>query len=549
MKQLKIRTKFILLGVLGTVALSFIVYLALNISKLGLDSLDKVYSDSKEVQNIQQELIAPIFYLRELSLSLVVAPNDEIRNEINLELEPLVITLEKRFNKSSLEIKNEWIDYKEVLRITQRFAKEGFEEGAFINVNKDEREQFYILVQKLQAIQTNALKKSLNTFEEVRNIISQNRITILLVSSILGFFILVLGWFIITKIANAIEQVKAGHSRFFEFLKNKKQDEILGITLNTNDELGDMARAINEEMEEIKVTVKQDAELIKSAINMLSKIKQGHTNERLYVEAKSDELNSLKMVINEMVSDLENRIQQEIDHRTAQEKLLIQQSKLAAMGNMIGNIAHQWRQPLSEINAILMNIETRYKFNAFDENFIENSVNECNEITSYMSQTISDFQNFFKPSKTKEPFYVVEACKKAGGILQASLKYNTITYNCEFDEDKKVHGYPNEFAQAFLNILNNAKDVLIQRNIKNPYINVSIISGKKYVLIKVSDNAGGIKEEHLDRIFEPYFTTKHAKQGTGIGLYMSKTIIEGNMDGILNVHNTNEGACFTIKLK
>jgi signal transduction histidine kinase len=278
-------------------------------------------------------------------------------------------------------------------------------------------------------------------------------------------------------------------------------------------------------------------------------IKNGNLDSRLEVTAKTEELNQLKFMINAMVNDLEMKIQEEIGRRTDQEKLLIQQSKLAAMGNMIGNIAHQWRQPLGELNAILMNVETRYKFKAFDEDFLENSVLKCNKITTHMSNTINDFQNFFKPSKTKENFDVVQACKKASSILKSSLKHHNIDFQCDFDKEKEVYGYPNEFSQAFLNILSNAKDVLIQREIKSPFIKVTISSGNKYVLIKVQDNGRGIEEKNLERIFEPYFTTKHAKQGTGIGLYMSKMIIEDNMQGVLNAKNLEEGACFTIKLK
>ena len=310
-----------------------------------------------------------------------------------------------------------------------------------------------------------------------------------------------------------------------------------------------MAKSINLQMYDARKALHEDMRLIEYATKMLEEIKEGRLDKRLEVKANSKELNTLKNVINEMLDDLEGKIQQEINQRTSQEKLLIQQSKLAAMGNMIGNIAHQWRQPLSELNAILMNIETRYKFNDFDEEFIEKSVQECNDITFYMSNTISDFQNFFKPSKTKEHFKIVESCKKASSILRSSLKNHNITFNFNYDEDKEVFGYPNEFSQAFLNILSNAKDVLTQREIKNPYISVTIKHGKNYVLIKVADNGGGIAKENIERIFEPYFTTKHAKQGTGIGLYMSKTIIENNMDGILNASNCKDGACFTIKLK
>jgi signal transduction histidine kinase len=533
----------------GSISLILIVFLALNISKLGLDSVENVFEDSTEVQIIQQEFIAPIFYLRELSLSLVIAPNDDFRNQINIQLEPLVASLNVKFDKENPKIRAHWITYKQHLERTREFIHKGFEEGAFINVNKDERDQFYILVNQLRRMQTTQLQKSSTTFQMAKKDIVQNRFIILFVSGVLGFSILLWGWFIITKIANAIEEVKAGHNRFFKFLKYKNTKDNIGIVLDSNDELGDMAKVINNEMFQAKEALKQDMSLIESATKMLAELKQGNLEKRLKVDANSKELNALKKVINEMVDDLENKIQQEINQRMDQEKLLIQQSKLASMGEMIGNIAHQWRQPLSELNAILMNIETRYKFKDFDETFIENSVQECNEITYYMSNTISDFQNFFKPSKTKEYFNVIDACKKAAAILQSSLKYHNINYHCEHNEERNIYGYPNEFSQAFLNILSNAKDVLIQRKIEAPFIHVTIKVGRKYTVIHIEDNAKGIKEEYLERIFEPYFTTKHAKKGTGIGLYMTKTIIERNMDGVLKVKNTQKGACFTIKLK
>jgi len=547
--QLNIRTKLILLGTIGTIALAYIIYLAISISELGLNSVDKVYQDSRQVQKIQRDFIGPIFYLRELSSSLVTAPNEDFRAEINDDIEPLVKTLNSRFNIISPIVNKEWKIYKNLLHVTQKFINEGFEEGAFLNVNTEERKQFYKLVETLKEIQNKELIKSSDTFESAKSNILQNRFFIILISSLLSILILLLNGFIIAKISKAIEEVKAGHSRFFDFLKYKDNHETIGITLDTNDELGDMARTINAQMEEAKASLKKDRELIEDATEMLEELKEGSLEKRLHVIASSTELNTLKEVINAMVDSLESKIIQEIDQRTSQEKLLIQQSKLASMGNMIGNIAHQWRQPLNELNAILMNMETKYKFNDFDETFIQQSVKECNEITSYMSNTISDFQNFFKPSKTKEFFNVVQACKKAGAILHSSLKHHTIDFQCTFDKEKEVYGYPNEFSQAFLNILSNAKDVLIQRNIENPYINVNIKSGKNYILIQVKDNGGGIKKEYLERIFEPYFTTKHAKQGTGIGLYMSKTIIENNMDGFLNAINTSDGVCFTIKLK
>lgn len=550
MKYLNIKTKFIILGTIGFIALVCIVVLALNIGKLGLDILDDVYTDSKNVQILQQDYMAPVFQLRELSLSLVVAPNKNFKDKIKLKLLPLAKILDHRFKLLNQEIQGTWEKYKKSLHITIKFINEGFEEGAFINVNQNEKEQFNVLVSALQRLQAKELLKSRQLYANAKKTINNNRMLIIIVSLILVLFNLLLGYYIIIKIIKSIEEVKAGLGRFFNFLRDRKNVEgVVGITLDAHDELGEMAKSINAEIDETKIALKQDIKLIESATLMVEEIKNGNLYKRLDVSAKTEELNLLKSMINDMVDVLEMKVQDEINRRTDQEKLLIQQSKLAAMGNMIGNIAHQWRQPLGELNAVLMNIETRYKFNDFDENFIEKSVLKCNKITAYMSNTISDFQNFFKPSKKKEKFLVVEACQKASSILKSSLANHNIKFECSYDEEKKVFGYPNEFSQAFLNILSNAKDVLIQRKTKYPFIKVKISSGKKFVLISIQDNGGGIEEENMERIFEPYFTTKHAKQGTGIGLYMSKTIIEGNMDGILVAKNTDGGARFTIKVK
>jgi len=550
MENLKIKTKFILLGTIGTLTSMYIVLLAINMSKLGLQSIDTIYQDSKKVQKIQQDFIATIYNFRELSLSLVTAPNDDFIKEINKKLYPLIPFLDEKFKLLDPILNKQWEDYKKLHLITQNFIKEGFEEGAFLNVNQEEREQFYKLINSLLQLQNKKLIKSYNTFKKTKKTISENRFFILFISISLGLFIALLAWIIISRIINDIQKLKLGLNNFFYFLKHKNSKKQIEIKLNSKDEIGDMAQSINKQILDAKIDLKEDLQVIKSATKMLNELKEGNLETRITQKANSQELNILRNLINEMVDNLEAKIQEEINKRTNQEKLLIQQSKLAEMGNMIENIAHQWRQPLSEINAILMNLETRYKFNNFNEKSIEESVKECNDITSYMSNTISDFQNFFKPSKTKENFDVIEACKKASSILSPSLKNNNITFSCNYDNNqKKILGYPNEFSQAILNILNNAKDALIQRDIKNPFINVMIKSGKKFALIKIEDNAGGIKEENLEKIFEPYYTTKHLKQGTGIGLYMCKTIIENNMNGILNVKNTKEGACFTIKLK
>ncbi|WP_331774938.1 ATP-binding protein [Sulfurospirillum sp. 1612] len=550
MKHLSIKIKFIILGTIGFIALSCIVFLALNMGKLGQGSLDNVYTDSRNVQTLQQNYIAPIFQLRELSLSLVVAPNKNFREGIKQKLFPLMKTLDHKFMTLNKETQAQWNHYKTSLEKTLYFINQGFEEGAFINVNQKERERFDILVTSLKKLQAKELSKSQTSYDNAKKTINNYIMLIIIVSLILVLFNLFLGTYIIMRISRSIQEVQEGLGRFFTFLRNRKDVEgVVGITLDTHDELGAMAKAINAEIKKTQVALRADIKLIESATLMVQEIKNGNLYKRLDVSAKTKELNLLRSMINDMIDVLEMRIQQEINRRADQEKLLIQQSKLAAMGNMIGNIAHQWRQPLSELNAILMNIETKYRFNDFDINFIEESVAKCNKITAYMSNTISDFQNFFKPSKQKEKFLVVEACKRASSILKSSLANNNIRFECSFDGEKEVFGYPNEFSQALLNILSNAKDVLIQRKSEDPCIKVTIKSGKQFVLISIQDNGGGIEEKNIDRIFEPYFTTKHAKQGTGIGLYMSKTIIEGNMDGFLVAKNIDGGARFTIKIK
>ena len=166
-----------------------------------------------------------------------------------------------------------------------------------------------------------------------------------------------------------------------------------------------------------------------------------------------------------------------------------------------------------------------------------------------MSQTISDFQNFFKPQGEKEEFSVENACKEAYFILQSSLKYHSINLDFNIIESPIVYGYKNEYSQVILNILSNAKDILIERNIEKPEIKIEIKSGDNFAIVKIEDNAKGVDHDIIEKIFDPYFTTRHKTQGTGIGLYMSKNIIERNMNGFINVKNENNGAVFTIKVE
>ncbi len=230
------------------------------------------------------------------------------------------------------------------------------------------------------------------------------------------------------------------------------------------------------------------------------------------------------------------------------ERLLVHQSKLASMGEMIGNIAHQWRQPLTQLSSILIGLELFYERGKLTKEKFSEKITEANEQIEFMSRTIDDFRNFFTSKKKKEYYnisYIIDNVQK---LMSASLKNNGIDLTVDIVDDFKVFGFPNEISQAFLNIISNAKDIILDRGIKNGRISIKAYTDNEKNLISIEDNAGGIEVEPIDKIFEPYFSTKHAKSGTGIGLYMTKTIIEKNNSGHIEVINKKNGALFIISL-
>ena len=257
--------------------------------------------------------------------------------------------------------------------------------------------------------------------------------------------------------------------------------------------------------------------------------------------------------LKELNKNLQKRVEKEIKLKLKKEKdanekerILAHQSKLASMGEMIGNIAHQWRQPLTALSSILINIELFFEKGKLTKEKLSSKINEANEQITFMSKTIDDFRNFFASGKQKERFSVLVPIKKVENLMNASLNNNDIKLNINIKDNFELFVYPNEIAQALLNLISNAKDVILERGIKDGYITISAyIEDGKHILT-VKDNAGGIKVTPIEKIFEPYFSTKHATSGTGIGLYMTKTIIEKNNNGKIFVTNDNNGAVFTI---
>ncbi|KAB7884249.1 hypothetical protein GA417_12495 [Poseidonibacter ostreae] len=262
----------------------------------------------------------------------------------------------------------------------------------------------------------------------------------------------------------------------------------------------------------------------------------------------NESLEEKSIELKELNENLEHRVINEISKRQRQEDLLIQQSKLASMGEMIGNIAHQWRQPLNALGLVIQNIQLTYMMGDLDDKFVEKSVEKANLLTSTMSKTIDDFRNFFKPNKEITEFSLDASIKNSLSLISSTFEYNGITIDYKISKDIKVMGFPNEFSQVILNILTNSKDALVDKKITNAKVLIEIKKSNKYACVSIKDNAGGIPLSIIEKIFEPYFTTKEEGKGTGIGLYMSKIIIEKNMNGKLFVNNTKEGAEFTVSV-
>jgi signal transduction histidine kinase len=270
-----------------------------------------------------------------------------------------------------------------------------------------------------------------------------------------------------------------------------------------------------------------------------------HAIERKRIDK---ELKLKQKQLEELNRTLEQRVLEEVAQNREKDHLMIQQDRQAAMGEMIGNIAHQWRQPLNTLGLLIQDLLHAQRYGELQGDYLEKSVHEGTEIINHMSQTIDDFRNFFRPEKEKEVFRPGETLQRALSFVEASFRNDNIPVILEAEDYVEIKGYANEYAQVLLNILNNAKDVLLEREIADPHVTIRLFSEEGRSVVTITDNAGGIREEVLGKIFEPYFTTKEQGSGTGIGLYMSKTIIEKNMQGKLTARNTGDGAEFRIEV-
>ncbi len=245
-------------------------------------------------------------------------------------------------------------------------------------------------------------------------------------------------------------------------------------------------------------------------------------------------------------------IMDDITDRVQQKQFLIQQSKLAEMGDMVAAIAHQWNEPLTELSALVQDIQTSYLLNELEDVDVKDFVNDSMIQIKYMSKTLNDFRNFLKPSTKKQLFSISKALNEINEIIGKQIFYSNIKMSFNYlnkDEELLIYGYENEFKQVLLNLINNAKNKIVEKNIdtnEKGNIDINIQRDENYNIIEICDDAGSIDEKIINSIFEPYFTTR--KDGTGLGLYMAKVIIEDKMRGTISVKNHLENVIFTIKL-
>lgn len=242
-------------------------------------------------------------------------------------------------------------------------------------------------------------------------------------------------------------------------------------------------------------------------------------------------------------------IMDDITERIQQKQFLIQQSKLAEMGDMVAAIAHQWNEPLVELSAQIQDIQTSFILNELKDIQVKDFVNDSMVQIKYMSTTLSDFRNFLKPSTKKSHFSVNKSFDEIFEIIGKQIFYSNINFQINYNNDKEVfiYGYENEFKQVLLNLINNAKNKILEKNTNDKYnLIINISEFNTFTIIEIIDDGGRIPDDIIDKIFEPYFTTK--KDGTGFGLYMAKVIIEDKMDGIISAQNRNNNVVFTLKL-
>lgn len=275
-----------------------------------------------------------------------------------------------------------------------------------------------------------------------------------------------------------------------------------------------------------------------------------------YQNRQSEEIREKTKELNRLNFSLKDSIKKAVNESKSKDKMLQQQAKMAQMGELLSMISHQWRQPLGSIASATISLKTKIALEKYDLSkedereefliYLSQKLDNIENYTSSLSTTIDDFKNFYNPNKEILKADITEPVNKALSIMKSSFNRHNISIKKAYHDNYIIEHHPNEMMQVFLNILNNSHGNFAEQEIQNPEISIMIKEKNNAIMIEICDNGGGIPEDIIDKIFDPYFSTKDEKNGTGLGLYMSKTIIEEHHKGKLSVSNKNGGACFTI---
>ncbi|QEM68718.1 HAMP domain-containing protein [Geobacter sp. FeAm09] len=348
--------------------------------------------------------------------------------------------------------------------------------------------------------------------------------TVVLLSD-MSVFISHLRWTLVSTLV-----ILAGSFLLIYWLSSRLQRLISDPVLFLSDT---MKRVSREKDYSIRVVRQTDDEL--------GELMSGFNAMLEHIELRDDQLE-------EVNRSLERRVAEAVAELRRKDQMLVQQNRQAAMGEMISNIAHQWRQPLNVVGGIVQNIQLSYESGHLDRESLEFEVREAMDAILYMSRTIDDFRNFFRPGKDKAVFSLNQVVATSLELVGASLRNSGIAIDLEQEGEVSAEGYDNEYSQVLLNIINNAKDALLAHGGDDPRIRIRVFGDNGHSVVTVRDNGGGIPDSILPKIFDPYFTTKEPGKGTGIGLCMSKVIIEQNMGGKLTACTVDGGAEFRIEL-
>jgi len=300
----------------------------------------------------------------------------------------------------------------------------------------------------------------------------------------------------------------------------------------------------------IETFLEKDYISLKESLEKLLKDYRRKENRLNTIIHQSDKQQQSLLLLNEELdsykNELELKVEEEIKKRKEKEKILLQQSKLAAMGEMMDAVAHQWKQPINIIKMKIDMIGYDFDDNLIDKEYIEDFQKNIFQHIDHMTNTLNEFRTFFRNKGNMEDFSVLKMIEKVLFLVKDEFMQHTITLNLKEKNDFLLHGVENEFKHLILNIINNSKDAFIEKKCVERIINISVSENEEAKFIEISDNAGGIPTDVIDDIFKANVTTKEEGKGTGIGLYMSQQIANKH-NGLLTAQNISDGALFIFK--